>query len=149
RIEGNALRATRADPTKDITTMSNRQVRLAWALERLADRSGNYLTVTYAFDVMTTNSAVLGGPAYDLRPSQIAYTGSSTTAPNRFVTFKYEPRVYSDIRFVGGMRFEAGQRLRSVEISGPDPTLTALIKSYVFSYIADAGVSRELLQSVK
>lgn len=149
RIEGNALRATRADPTKDITTMSNRQVRLGWALERLADRSGNYLTVTYAFDVMTANNAVLGGPAYDLRPTQIAYTGSSTTAPTRFVTFKYEPRVYSDIRFVGGMRFEAAQRVRSIEISGPDPTLTALIKSYVFGYIADSGVSREILQSVK
>ena len=41
--------------------MSNRQARLAWALERLADLSGNYLTVTYAFDVITTNSATLGG----------------------------------------------------------------------------------------
>src|SRR5215469_1685520 len=54
-------------------------VRMAWSLSRVEDRSGNYLSVSY------TKTAQDHG--YEQYPIQIAYTGFGDTPGSRRVTF--------------------------------------------------------------
>lgn len=75
-----------------------------WALNKVTDRHGNYMTLSYQRDV--------GNSAY--YPSRIEYTGNTNMAPKRSVQFQYESRTDVEVAYTGGAAVKTTQRLRGV-----------------------------------
>jgi hypothetical protein len=95
-----------------------------WAVNKITDRKGNYLTVSYQED---NNNG-------DYRPARIDYTGATTPAQAPFasVQFVYESR--SD----GHPWYHAGRYMRDVMRLSKIRTYVgaSLVKSYDLSYTA-------------
>ncbi|TQV82933.1 RHS repeat-associated core domain-containing protein [Aliikangiella coralliicola] len=79
----------------------------SWAMSKLSDRSGNYLTVEY-FE----NSK--DGEYY---PTRINYTGNEVagTLPFAHVAFNYQSRVDRRVRFVSGSPVTISKRLATIQ----------------------------------
>ncbi|RKH94447.1 FG-GAP-like repeat-containing protein [Corallococcus sp. AB038B] len=104
----------------------------AWALSRVEDRSGNFLTVTY--DIPSA--------AEEQLPVEIRYTGSSVAgAPPALasVSFLYEPRTDVVASFTGGFSLQLRRRLKRVESWGPTGMgqTRSLFRSYTLAYRYD------------
>ncbi|RKH06292.1 hypothetical protein D7V97_22750 [Corallococcus sp. CA053C] len=104
----------------------------AWALSRVEDRSGNFLTVTY--DIPST--------AEEQLPVEIRYTGSSVAgAPPALasVSFLYEPRTDVVTSFAGGFSLQLRRRLKRMEAWGPTGMgqTRSLLRSYTLAYRYD------------
>lgn len=108
-----------------------------WALNKVSDRLGNYLTVTYDND--TAN-----GHYYPLR---IDYTGNTTSAvaPYNAVKFIYETRFDAALAYLGGSSTREAKRLINIQtfVSG-----TTLVKDYRLAYSTGAATSRSRLISL-
>jgi len=102
-----------------------------YAVNRISDTSGNYLTVSYTED----------NPNGDYYPAQIAYTGNATAGapPNRYLTFSYEARTDITPSYVGGSVIKAQNRL--TKISG-------LSLEYLLAYTYSPNNGPSLLTSV-
>jgi RHS repeat-associated protein len=127
-------------------TRDGRVNRYQWALARVEDRSGNYLSVHY------TQSLDAAESAYEHVPSRIEYTGSSLgtgTAPTRFIEFSYDDRTDKRTYFVSGFKLVAGKRLRSISIYGPRPATRGLLRGYNFSYTQEPVTRSSLLSQVE
>ncbi|MGJ4961326.1 FG-GAP-like repeat-containing protein [Bradyrhizobium sp. HKCCYLRH3061] len=109
----------------------------AWALNKISDTKGNYLTVTY------TNDAANG----QVYPSRIDYTGNANAnvAPYNSVQFVYTTR--SD-PFAG---YEAGSVVRTTVLMTNVRTFTGStqIADYRLTYGQSAATSRSRLASVQ
>lgn len=101
-----------------------------WAVDKILDTKGNYLTVTYTND--TTN-----GEAY---PSEIDYTGNATSspalAPYNKVTFSYSARAATDIV----PTYQAGSLQQTTVLLSKIQTYTGissptLVTDYELSYL--------------
>jgi virulence plasmid B protein/VCBS repeat protein len=107
-----------------------------WALNKITDLNGNYMTITYQVD--TAN-----GYFY---PSRIDYTGNNTTglSPQRCVQFIYENRPDTVPHYLGGYKVEMVQRLARIE------TLldNQLVMSYTFAYQQGQATGRSQMVSV-
>ena len=79
---------------------------LTWGVNRISDRFGNHLTVSYTED--TAN-----GESY---PSRIDYTANSAAAltPRHSVQMTYEPRPDVIVQYIGGSLVKTTQRLKTV-----------------------------------
>jgi RHS repeat-associated protein len=105
-----------------------------WALNKITDASGNYLTVTYEED--SDNG--------DYRPSRIDYTGNvgQGASTRRYVQFLYDSRTQeSDIpkAYIGGSIVKTTQRLSKIQTYAPDPSLPpdsqpVLVREYRLAY---------------
>ena len=130
--------------------MSSRTVRVAWGLDRVADRYGNAMTVTYKTKLSPEEgmgfTANLG-----LNPLRISYTSNDVTsrAATRFVDFIYDTAL-SDPQelFSAGVLTYRLLRLRSIAMSGPNPFTTAPLWSYQLTYLAPSITERQLLSRV-
>ena len=140
-------------------------VTLAWALDRVTDRFGNYMTIEYQL-----SGDRLSG--YEQLPVAINYTGHTALSSGfeRRVTFEYENRypVYKHASsspfpsgdenaemFVAGFKRKMTQRLKRIRSWGP-PGLTSdgsskimVLRGYEFSYKNESVTGRSLLASVK
>lgn len=91
-------------PDSRILQEGGAEVRV-WAVSRIEDPHGNFLTVEYA---------PRGGELY---PSRILYTGNAK-APvlpaQRVVVFTYEPREDVAVHYLGGAAIRTDQRLRAI-----------------------------------
>lgn len=78
---------------------------LFWAVNRIADTKGNYLTVTYTED-----------PG-EFRPSRIDYTANDEASLTLYakVEFEYETRPDAIPHFIAGSLLKTTQRLRTVK----------------------------------
>ncbi|MRR52173.1 MAG: hypothetical protein EG825_14910, partial [Rhodocyclaceae bacterium] len=78
-----------------------------WALNKLSDTKGNYLTVTYTEDA--TNG--------DFTPSRIDYTGNAGAGltPNNSVLFVYETRTDAIAAYVAGSMIKPIKRLKTIQ----------------------------------
>ncbi|NNC19209.1 VCBS repeat-containing protein [Corallococcus exiguus] len=104
----------------------------AWALSRVEDRSGNFLTVTYD----------IPAAAEEQLPVEIRYTGSSVAgAPPALasVSFAYEPRTDVVGSFAGGFSLQLRRRLKKIEAWGPTGLgqTRSLLRSYTLGYRYD------------
>ncbi len=108
-----------------------------WALNRIEDRLGNYLTVTYTEDT-------LNGQYY---PNQIAYTGNATAGltPQQSVRFVYAARPDITPVYDNGSA-PATQTVRLTNIQ--TYTGAALVRDYRFAYDQGAATSRSRLTSL-
>ncbi|MEK7207661.1 MAG: FG-GAP-like repeat-containing protein [Pseudomonadota bacterium] len=115
-----------------------------WALSRIQDTSGNYLTFTYQNNGFTT------GEYY---PASIAYTGNGGVAPYNFVYFDYPTSSRSDV--IQG--YEGGSLISTTKLLAGIRTCTGsactqgstLVRNYVLAYDNDGAVRRSRLTSVK
>jgi len=107
-----------------------------WALSKLSDRKGNYLTVTYTKD------------SGDYYPSRIDYTGNtaSATAPSASVVFVNDPVNRTDpaTAYVAGSIITTLKRLQYVRTyAGANP-----VREYRLAYDNNGTVGRSRLTSV-
>lgn len=108
-----------------------------WALSRITDTHGNYITFTYSPD--TNNGAYY--------PLTIAYTGNGSASPQRTVQFSYEQRpTASDMvpSFVGGSPVCFTQRLTKIQTAVHGSNAL----TYSFAYQSGVGTGRSQLISV-
>ncbi len=109
-----------------------------WALNRIQDLSGNYLTIGY------NNQGNASGEYY---PASIAYTGNAATgiSPYNFVYFDYAAR--SDVAWVyeGGSQISATQRLTGIRAYAD----SALVRGYSLAYDNNGAAGRSRLTSIQ
>jgi Salmonella virulence plasmid 65kDa B protein len=101
----------------------------AWAVNKISDTKGNYLTVTYTNDTTT-------GQIY---PARIDYTGnaSASLAPYNSVQFSYVARGDATIAYHAGFSVTTAVRLTNVKTY----TGATLVSDYVIHYDATSGIN--------
>ena len=121
-------------------------VRYAWALSRMEDRAGNYLTARYSLTILPQFG-------YEQLPQSITYTASDASPgvrATRSVEFSYEARPDPNVRFVSGFRVEQRQRLAGIEMRWhPTQTSSTLLRSYKIRYRNDSVTKRSLVSQVQ
>ncbi|MEO8902260.1 MAG: SpvB/TcaC N-terminal domain-containing protein, partial [Polyangiaceae bacterium] len=101
--------------TKDSLVLANNGVRYAWLLNRVEDRAGNTMLVSYTNLPMAVPLPLTKAPTHVVRPSSVAYTGHGSVAGTREVRFSYEARMDPQLSFTqGGSPFVVQQRLSRV-----------------------------------
>ena len=107
-----------------------------WALNKVSDRVGNYLTVTYNGD--STNG--------DYSPARIDYTGNANTAslPQQSIQFSYVARADQT------PAYQAGSLTRSMNVMSTIKTFVGAneVREYRLTYHASAATGRSVLDSV-
>jgi len=108
-----------------------------WAVNKIWDAAGNYLTVTYSEDAATGETA----------PLNIQYTGNSTTglAPNASVTFVYDTnRPDKTVGYLAGAKVTQSKRLTKVAtwVNG------IAVREYRLSYDTGGHMQRSRLKSI-
>lgn len=126
-------------------------VRLSWAVARIEDRSGNFLSVTY--DNAVGGSSIHPLPASstgrEQLPTEIQYTGSlqdSTVPMSRSVKFFYDARQDAQTHWVSGFELKQTRLLTRVEIDGPKPDVMGKLRTYHLRYAYDTTTARALMK---
>src|SRR5438105_119552 len=78
----------------------------AWAVNRIQDTAGNYMTMTYYQDT---------GWSGQFYPTRIDYTGNAGVSPSLSVQFTYENRSDVTDSFVFGVKLETDSRLTQIQ----------------------------------
>ncbi len=104
---------------------------LAWKLNKVSDRSGNYLTITYANDPQIGEN----------QPLRIDYTGNSNTglAPYNSVRFEYETLPASMVRYIAGGAFTNRSHLLKISTFTGESSAW----EYRFWYNAPEAIAQE------
>ena len=121
---------------------SNRSNARVWAVNRITDRNGNYLTISYGQDLFKDN----------YYPLEILYTGNANSgaAPHMKVMFELEERLDDIVRFSGEAKTQTLHRLAS--ISTHVETVGAgwgLVKKYYLNYEYSPETKRSRLRTIK
>ncbi len=119
----------------EVARSTLRDVRTAWLLNRVEDRSGN--TIEYEYERTGSSEGVMDGHIYGdqaIRIERVAYTGHGDAAGTREVRFEYEIRADSNTLFAPFSK--AASLLKRMK------TITtyvdgAPVKSYVLGYRAE------------
>ena len=115
--------------------------RFAWALNRVSDRSGNYLTWTYINGV--------NGATTELFPRQIDYTAASGVAANRQVAFGYVPRADPRTAWLHGVGVQGTVLLSTITTRAPSETgAPMVVRTYNLTYETAALSHASRLTSV-
>jgi hypothetical protein len=128
------------------TTTHEVDVRYAWPISSLRDRSGNALYIFFR-DAQSLYADSVG---YEIVPVRIEYTESVSMGlpATRSVQFSWEKR--PDIRYtwVTGLKLGASLRLSAIQCFGPNPLNIELLRRYSLAYRNDSVSSRSLLASI-
>jgi hypothetical protein len=122
-------------------------VRLTWALARDEDRYGNGINYRYT---LNRSSSPDGEPILEFRPDTISYTDTANNSwpALKSVEFVYEPRPDKRVFYVSGLRMSYANRLHRIEVRGPNPVSTMLLRSYKLDYRNDSVSQRSLLSAI-
>ncbi|RKH89664.1 hypothetical protein D7Y21_09840 [Corallococcus sp. AB045] len=129
------------------TTDYSQQVRWAWGVSRMEDRSGNSLRVDYRLQSHPSDPS-----AIEQLPDRIDYTASTADpqgTTTRSVRFQYEARPDPSDSFVGGFKQKHTQRLKRIEMWGPNPATPGLLRSYTLTYGLATLSQRSRLDAVQ
>lgn len=127
---------------------ANNQTITSWAINKVTDRNGNYVTVSYLADTGL-------GPLY---PDKIQYSGNDRgkQVPQRLIQFAYEARQDSISQYINGNQFTCNKRLSQintyVDQDGNGREIGAapnLVKSYQLYYGYGPSTQRSRLDSVR
>jgi RHS repeat-associated protein len=127
-----------------IQAVGKQEVRV-WALSKISDIKGNYLTVSY-FKEITTNG--------EYHPLQIDYTKNDNDAGGlsfkRHVTFEYGSRPDQVPSYVGGSKILTTYLLTNVKTyqGGPDIQSSTLVRNYALTYDFAQGTNRSRVTSI-
>lgn len=107
-----------------------------WALNKVTDLNGNFMTITYQQD--TANHAFY--------PLIIQYTGNTNTGlqPQRSVQFTYETRPDTWVHYLGGYPVGTIQRLKTIHTFVDEQ----LVMTYSLTYQTGQSTGRSRLQSI-
>ncbi len=110
-----------------------------YALKKLTDPNGNYLTVSYS------------ASAGQLYPTQVLYTmhASAPGLKTRRVAFEYEDRADKEFVYVAGSKIATNQRLSRIKTYVTYGTTEKLVRDYQLAYGTSGLTKRSLLNSVK
>ncbi len=105
-----------------------------WALNKVEDLSGNYMTITYAKDQ---------GQLY---PLTIYYTGNSQMSLNPYarIDINYENASTPSFSYMSGYKINTILRIKSISVSAND----RMQSQYNLVYTQSPGTGRDLLQSI-
>ncbi|MBI4998582.1 MAG: hypothetical protein HZC22_17140, partial [Rhodocyclales bacterium] len=148
RLEGRVANsrlagATGYPPRYTVETTYDHSVVAAWALSRIEDRSGNFLTVRYGVDEIAHG--------YEQFPVEIAYTGhdgDQPLAPTRLVQFTYGSRPDASEQFSGGLRTVVTRRLTQIQVHERSGNRTELLREYRLVYRTSTLSRRSLLANL-
>ncbi len=104
-----------------------------WCLERVEDRDGNYMAMTYAGDQ---------GQGY---LSQIDYTGNGATAPTNQVKFYLENRLDALDMYTSNFKITTAKRLKMIEVKANG----TLVRAYKFSFVQSPNTSISVIASMQ
>jgi len=115
-----------------------------WALSRMEDRVGNYLTVDYNQD----------GTTGEYTPKQVRYGGNSTAAQaaDLAVRFVYETRPDAQTMYMGGSRNDLRTRLAHVQTftaTAADGSGGSLVRDYTLHYATSVNSGRSLVDWIQ
>nr|WP_307727775.1 RHS repeat-associated core domain-containing protein [Massilia sp. TS11] len=129
------------DPTQKLGAMF-------WALDRVEDRFGNYMSVTYERKADTSHKYDMEEPV----PSVIRY-GAKNSSAHAAVEFRYEDRPDRWTRYMDEARNDLIRRLQSVRTyvgTNLDGALPAtVVRQYDLAYEVSPTSGRSLLSSVQ
>lgn len=114
-----------------------------WALNKVSDRTGNTMTISYQED---------GSPAGSYRPSQVLYTSNSNAglAAAYRVQFYYDTRPDPIQGYIAGGVAKENYRLNRVETQYNDPVGGwRLVRKYQLSYNNSSVTQRSRLMAVQ
>ncbi len=106
-----------------------------WCLERVEDRDGNYMTISYQDDG-TTNQKYL---------SQIDYTGNGATTPTNQVKFYVEDRTDKPTLYTSNFAITTGKRLKTIVVNAN----SMVVRTYKLSYGSNSATSHSLLSGLQ
>jgi RHS repeat-associated protein len=110
---------------------------MSYALSRVEDRAGNFMTVTYE---------PAGG---DIRATRIDYTGSAANTPQRSVTFAYdETRKDVDDRVFADQPFTYTSRLSHIDMHAPNSRNMDPLRTFSLEYGESPTTGRSRLQRI-
>jgi hypothetical protein len=111
-----------------------------WAMNKLSDTKGNYLTFTYTED----------GTNGDFYPARIDYTGNSAAGltPNNSIRLVYETRPDITPLYDGGSLIKSTVRLSKVQTYAKVSNVDTLVKGYRLAYDVSATTQRSRLTSL-
>jgi RHS repeat-associated protein len=137
-------------------------VRTAWGLSQVIDRSGNYMNVSYTRQPPPAQPAYAFTPdEMELLPTEIDYTGnsgvfalpgvpSSNLPPLRSVKLYYDQgRGDARIAYNSGVATAVASRLVKLEMYGPNPTTSSLLRTFSLAYKTSDSTGRSLLQRIE
>ena len=109
---------------------------LLWLVNKIIDRKGNYLTLTY--EENNYNS--------EYRPLQIQYTGNANAGltPYNTVDFIYESRSDTIAAFLEDSRVNLTKRLKRIESFDH----SSLIRSYAIEYLPQTGNDKSRITKI-
>jgi RHS repeat-associated protein len=145
-FSGTRVRVRPVPDTGFITTVDGREHRLQWALARVEDRSGNFISFHYTL----THDAADASSEHWL--SRIDYTESSVGAgmpATRSVEFLYEDRPDVGVLYVAGFKLKLSRRLKELRMHAPNPSVVGRVRAYQFSYATDGLSGLSLLSSLQ
>ena len=102
-----------------------------WCLERVEDRDGNYMTITYQGDG-TTNQGYM---------SLINYAGNGATSPTNQVKFYLEDRTDKPVMYTSNFPISTEKRLKTIEVKANGN----LVRGYSLAYNTEAERSNLML----
>ncbi len=116
---------------------------VAWSVNKIQDLAGNYLTVSYNYQVTTSPVSV------EFSPRLIEYTGNTAAGlvPSRAVSFRYESRPDRVEKYVGGLAVVSSDRMTHVVTRSNNGD----VRDYQLTYEPDMGgaIPRSRLASVR
>lgn len=123
-------------PDSRIEATSGRTDVRVWALNKIRDVKGNYMSVTYTED--TASSAYY--------PQRIDYTGNASTGAATFASVRltYETRTDVSEMFLGGVLVRSDQRLLNVKTYAGD----TLVRDYRIGYTYSSGDGASLPNAI-
>ncbi|MBP6882460.1 MAG: VCBS repeat-containing protein [Candidatus Levybacteria bacterium] len=113
---------------------NGRSEALYWALDKITDTTGNYMTISYTQDVAN-------GEYY---PTQINYTGNTGLTPYASVKFVYEARSDATISYVAGSKVSSTKRLKNITSYHG----TSIVRDYRLGYAQGTITNRSHLSSL-
>jgi RHS repeat-associated protein len=117
-----------------VTAAGRPDIRI-WALSKISDRDGNYMTIDYDMDAAH-------GSYY---PKQITYTLNDGIKHFRYVKLGYEARPDSSVQFSGGAAYSYTKRLSSINMYLD----TVLVMSYTLTYGQGASTGKSQVTAIK
>ncbi len=136
-----------ADAAIESTAPGYTTTRRAWALDKVSDRYGNTMSITYQEDGAAGNGS--------FRPLQMLYTSNAAAglAASYKVVFVWENRPAGDVltQYLAGGLIRETYRLNRIETQYNDPSPGAfrLVRKYQLSYLNSSVTGRSLVAAVQ
>jgi RHS repeat-associated protein len=132
-----------------LTPQSPGGTTLSWAVDKISDTVGNYMTFSYSTNTSTSSPTVPDtGPGEQLL-TEIDYTGTSNTKvntqPYNSVKFVYTTRNDSSSGYVHGALISRTQIMTDIEAYNG----SNLIRHYEMDYINRPNTNRSILADIK